>query len=60
MQTDMCFKSIIQSGRTALIRASWEGETETVKLLIEHNADLNATEAVVSVLHVHKNLISEH
>ena len=38
--------SIIQYGRTALMRASDEGHTEVVKVLVEAKADLNITDKV--------------
>ena len=38
--------SIIQDGETALMRASYNGHTEVVKVLVEAKADLNITDKV--------------
>ena len=44
--------SIIQDGRTALMKASSEGHTEVVKVLAEAKADLNITNQVnLIILH---------
>ena len=41
---------LIQDGRTALMLASLEGKTDVVKLLLNHNADVNAKHKVRAVL----------
>ena len=42
--------SIIQFGRTALMKASDGGHTEVVKVLVEAKADLNITDQVILII----------
>ena len=47
--------SIIQDGRTALMKASDNGHTEVVKVLVEAKAELNITDQVnlMSTIYLH-------
>ena len=40
----------LQYGQTALIRASWNGHIDVVMHLMEHRADVNAKDKVVTAL----------
>ena len=42
--------SVIQIGETALMKASNEGHTEVVKVLVEAKADLNITDQVNPII----------
>ena len=48
---------MFQDGWTALMVASEKGRTDVVKLLIKHNADVNAREEVR--LHIYITLIEK-
>ena len=45
--------SIIQDGKTALIKTIYGGHTEVVKVLVEAKADLNITDEVNLKINLH-------
>ena len=49
--------SIIQNGETALMKASENGDTEVVKVLVEAKADLNITDQVNLIINYLLTLI---